>query len=222
MTARSRIVVTIQTNAAKGLRMWNMNPSTSALIIVDMQRDFVEEGRPMEVPMAREKAPAMRELIDASRTAEVPIIFTQHVLFDSFDVSPLESSNNPSLLNSGMRAGSDGIEIIPELGATDNDLYVRKHRYDAFHNTNLETLLNTVRGYRGIDTIMIAGTLTEVCCESTARSAFMRDFKVVFAEDSTGALSSAAQTATTDVISKFFGRVLSNQEIVQALNDETP
>lgn len=200
--------------------MWNFDPLTSALIVVDMQRDFVEAGRPMEVAMAREKTPAMKELIDAARAAEVPVIFTQHVLYDNFNVSPLETSNNPRLLTEGMRAGTDGIEIIPELGATSSDQYVRKHRYDAFYNTNLEILLNCIRGYRTVDTVIIAGTLTEVCCESTARSAFMRDYKVVFANDSTGALSEPAQFATLENISKFFGRVMSNPEILNALAGE--
>ncbi|WP_152347387.1 cysteine hydrolase family protein [Brevibacterium sp. CFH 10365] len=194
--------------------MWNLKPSTSAIVVVDMQRDFVEEGRPMEVPMARKKAPAMRELIDAARTAELPIIFTQHVLFDDLNISPLEASNNPRLESEGMRAGTDGIEIVPAMGARDSDYYVQKHRYDAFHNTRLETLLTNVRGYRAVDTVIVAGTLTEVCCESTARSAFMRDYKVVFADDATGALSESAQTATTNVIAKFFGRVMSNRDII--------
>lgn len=202
--------------------MWNLNPSTSALIVIDMQRDFVEEGRPMEVPMARQKVPAMRVLIDSARAAELPVIFTQHVLFDSFNVSPLESSNNPRLLTEGMREGTDGIEIVPGLGARAGDQYVQKHRYDAFHNTNLDTLLTNIRGYRAVDTVIIAGTLTEVCCESTARSAFMRDYKVVFAEDATGALTDEAQSATTQVIAKFFGRVMSNPAIMGAFEGGRP
>ena len=197
--------------------MWDFNPESSALLVVDMQRDFVEEGRPMEVPMARERLPQMRELIDAARTAGVPLIFTQHVLRDEFEISPLESSIQPHLKTHGMRWGSDGIEIVDDLDPRPEDQYVTKHRYDAFYNTNLEVLLNTVRGYRAVDTVIIAGTLTEVCCESTARSAFMRDFKVAFAADATGALSDAAQNATLDAIGRFFGRVMSNDDLLQAL-----
>lgn len=199
--------------------MWNFDASSSVLLVVDMQRDFVEEGRPMEVPMARERIPKMRQLVDGARAADVPVIFTQHVLYDAFDISPLETSNNPRLLSEGMRAGSDGIEIVDGLDARSTDHYVQKHRYDAFYNTNLEVLLNTVRGYRQVDTLVIAGTLTEVCCESTARSAFMRDFKVAFAGESTGALSETAQAATLDAIAKYFGRVMDNAEILQRFTD---
>lgn len=195
--------------------MWNFDATSSVLLMVDMQRDFVEAGRPMEVPMARERVPQMRQLVDGARAGGIPVIFTQHVLFDQFNVSPLETSNNPRLLTEGMRDGSDGIEIVDGLDPRAEDHYVRKHRYDAFCNTNLEVLLNTVRGYRAVDTVVIAGTLTEVCCESTARSAFMRDYRVAFAGESTGAVSQTAQAATLDAIGRYFGRVLSNAEILQ-------
>ncbi|OAV62629.1 cysteine hydrolase family protein [Enteractinococcus helveticum] len=196
--------------------MWQFDVDSSALIVIDMQRDFVEAGRPMEVPMARERLPQVRELIDCARVAKVPIIFTQHVLYDQFNVSPLESSNDPRLLSKGMRAGTDGIEIVAQLDPGPCDYYVQKHRYDAFYNTNLEVLLHTLRGYRMIDTVIIAGTLTEVCCDSTARSAFMRDFKVVFAQDATGGASQAAHNATLNAIDTYFGRVLTNEQILQA------
>ena len=196
--------------------MWQFDLDSSALLVIDMQRDFVEPGGAMEVPMARERLPHMRELIDGARAAKVPVLFTQHVLLDQFNVSPLESSKHPHLLTEGMRDGTDGIEIVPQLDPQPTDYYVKKHRYDAFYNTNLEVLLYTLRGYRAIDTVIIAGTLTEVCCESTARSAFMRDFKVVFAQDATGAASQAAQQASLEVVDTYFGRVLSNEHILQA------
>lgn len=169
--------------------------------------------------MARERIPQMRQLVDGARAAGVPVVFTQHVLTDRFNISPLESSNNPRLLTEGMRDGTDGIEVVEGLDARPGDHYVRKHRYDAFYNTTLEVLLNTVRGYRTVDTLVIAGTLTEVCCESTARSAFMRDFKVAFAGESTGALSDSAQAATLDAITRYFGRVMTNAEILQGFAD---
>lgn len=78
--------------------MWQFDLDSSALLVIDMQRDFVEPGGAMEVPMARERLPHMRELIDGARAAKVPVLFTQHVLLDQFNVSPLESSRHPGLL----------------------------------------------------------------------------------------------------------------------------
>ncbi|GAA4115005.1 isochorismatase family protein [Enteractinococcus coprophilus] len=196
--------------------MWQFDVNSSALLVMDMQRDIVEDGRPMEVPMARRRLPQMRELVDGARAANVPIIYTQHVLYDQFNVSPLETSQNTRLLTEGMRDGTDGVEIVPQLGPQPTDHVVKKHRYDAFYNTNLEVLLHTRRGYRMVDTVVITGTLTEVSCDSTARSAFMRDFKVVFARDATAGACDTAQETTLNTIDTYFGRVLSNEQILQA------
>lgn len=194
--------------------MWSINPDRTAHLVIDMQKDFVEEGRPMEVPMARQRLPWMKELVTNSRELGIPVIYTQHVLLDSFDVSPLETAIQPHLKTSGMRSGTDGIEIIDDLKPAEEDVLIRKHRYDAFHNTQLESVLNTIRGYRGVDTLLITGTLTEVCCDSTARSGFMRDYRIVFASESTGGLTASAQEATEVAMTKFFGRVLTNSQIL--------
>lgn len=156
--------------------------------------------------------------VDACRTANIPPIYTQHVLYDEFDVSPLESAYNPMLRRIGMRAGTQGAEIIDELRPEPGDPVIQKHRYDAFHNTRLGTVLNSIRGPRTVDTAIIIGTVTEVCCESTARSAYMHDFRVAFLSDATGALSETAQQATLSAIGTFFGRTLTTSELIEELS----
>ncbi|HVV10649.1 isochorismatase family cysteine hydrolase [Amycolatopsis sp.] len=175
---------------------WELDRRRSALLVIDMQNDFVRRGFPMEVPMARARIGAMREVAARCRAVGVPVLCTRHVLFDSFDVSPLETARNPALRTAGLRAGSHGAEIVEELAPEPGEVVIDKHRYDAFHNTPLHSVLTTIRGPHVVDTVIITGTLTDVCCESTARSAFMRDYKVAFAADATGALSEAAQEAT--------------------------
>ncbi|MBW4718673.1 isochorismatase family protein [Saccharothrix obliqua] len=192
---------------------WVVDPESCALLVIDMQNDFVREGFPMAVPMARERVSTMRDVVDTCRGAGIPVIYTRHILYDTFDVSPLETAYIPRLRTAGMRAGSHGAEIITELAPEPGDVVVEKHRYDAFHNTPLQSVLNTVRGLRRIDTVIIIGTLTEACCESTARSAYMRDYKVAFIGDATGALSDSAQEATLRSIRTFFGRALSAAEL---------
>ena len=196
---------------------WRIDASRSAVLVIDMQRDFVEEGRPMEVPAARDAIPGIQRVSDAARAAGAPVVYTQHVLLDDFDVSPLETAYNPKLLSVGMRAGTDGVEIIDELAPRPGEPVIPKHRYDAFHNTRLESVLRSIRGLNGIDTVIITGTLTEVCCESTARSAFMRDYRVAFVSDATGALLPGAQQATEAAIGAFFGRVLTADEAAREL-----
>jgi ureidoacrylate peracid hydrolase len=183
-----------------------------------MQNDFVLDGYPMEVPMARRRLPRMQEVIRNCREAGIPVVYTQHILLDTFDISPLESTYNPSLLDAGMRRGSVGSKIVGDLKPEENDVVIQKHRYDAFHNTPLDTVLKSIRGLHQVDTVIIVGTLTEVCCESTARSAYMRDYKVAFVSDATGALSEDAQSATEKNIRSFFGRVLTTAQLADEIH----
>ncbi|WP_232839221.1 isochorismatase family protein [Streptomyces triticisoli] len=199
--------------------MWRVNPQKTALLVIDMQNDFVLEGYPMEVPMARRRIPRMQEVITECRAAGIPVVYTQHILLDTFNVSPLESAYNPALLNAGMREGSFGAEVVDDLKPEPDDVVIQKHRYDAFHNTQLENVLTSISGLRQVDTVIIIGTLTEVCCDSTARGAYMRDFKVAFISDATGALSDEAQAATEKTISTFFGRVLPTGELVAEIRE---
>jgi len=93
-------------------------------------------------------------------------------------------------------------------------LVIDKHRYDAFYNTQLDTALRNVRGPNGVDTVIIIGTVTNICCESTARSAFMRDYKVAFVGDANGGLDQASHDATPGIIGKVFGRVMTTEELL--------
>ncbi|MFD5472991.1 isochorismatase family protein [Streptomyces sp. NPDC127105] len=194
--------------------MWRVNPQKTALLVIDMQNDFVLEGYPMEVPMARRRIPRMQEVITECRAAGIPVVYTQHILLDTFNVSPLESTYNTALLSAGMRKGTFGAQVVDDLKPEADDVVVVKHRYDAFHNTHLENVLTSISGLREVDTVIIIGTLTEVCCDSTARGAYMRDFKVAFVGDATSARSEEAQAATENTIGTFFGRLLTTAELV--------
>lgn len=193
---------------------WRFDASRAALLVIDMQRDFVEEGAIMEVPMARARIPRMLAIVNACRSAGVPVVFTRHVLSDRFDISPLEATYQPRLKTAGMREGTPGAAIIAELEPEAGDSVIVKHRYDAFYNTQLDTILRNVRGPGVVDTLIIVGTVTNICCESTARSAFMRDYKVAFVSDANGGLDEASHNATLDIIGKVFGRVMSTDEVL--------
>lgn len=192
--------------------MWSIDPAKSALIVVDMQNDFVLDGYPMAVPNARKAIPNIQRMIAAARESGIPVMFTQHTLLDDAFNSPLEAAYNPKLFEVGMRRGTFGWIVIDDLAPQPHDTLIEKYRYNAFHNTLLEPTLRTIRGLNVIDTVIITGTLTEVCCDSTARGAYMRDFKVAFIDDATGGLSEAAENATFDAMAKFFGRVLHTDE----------
>lgn len=193
---------------------WRFDRNRAALLVIDMQCDFVEAGAIMEVPMARARIPEMRRIVERCRADGVPVFFTRHVLSDRFDISPLETAYIPKLKSSGMREGTPGAELIPELAPRDGETVIAKHRYDAFYNTPLDTALRNVRGPGGVDTVIIVGTVTNICCESTARSAFMRDYKVAFVSDANGGLDEASHNATLEIIGKVFGRVMTTDELL--------
>jgi ureidoacrylate peracid hydrolase len=193
---------------------WRFDKSRAALLVIDMQRDFVEDGAIMEVPMARARIPEMRRILDHCRADSVPVFFTRHVLSDRFDISPLETTYIPKLKAAGMREGTSGAEVIAELAPLAQETVIVKHRYDAFYNTQLDTALRNIRGPSGVDTVIIIGTVTNICCESTARSAFMRDYKVAFVGDANGGLDEASHNATLDIIGNVFGRVMTTEELL--------
>src|ERR1700722_10746662 len=91
---------------------WSFDKDRAALLVIDMQKDFVDEGAIMEVAMARHRVPVMRQIIERCRAAGVPVIYTHHVLSDRFNVSPLEVAYQPRLKDTGMREGSTGVEIV--------------------------------------------------------------------------------------------------------------
>ena len=201
---------------------WPFDKHRAALLVIDMQRDFVEDGAIMEVAMARARIPEMKRILDRCREAGVPVFFTRHVLSDRFDISPLETTYIPRLKTAGMREGTKGAEVVPELAPRPEETVIVKHRYDAFYNTQLDTALRTVRGPGGVDTVIIIGTVTNICCESTARSAFMRDYKVAFISDANGGLDEASHNATLEIVGKVFGRVMSTNELLAGLAQTFP
>lgn len=200
---------------------WVFNPEKAALLVIDMQNDFIEEGAVLEVPMARKRVPNIKRLIETCRKVGVPVIYTAHVHFTNLIDSPLELAYFPELQEKGLREGTHGVEIHFEIAPHPGDIIVKKHRYDAFYNSDLDTILRTVRGLNVVDTVIITGTVTNICCESTACSAFMRDYKVVFVSDATGALDETSHDATTKIMGLAFARLMSTEEIARELVEGT-
>ncbi|MBS4208314.1 isochorismatase family cysteine hydrolase [Bacillus sp. FJAT-50079] len=199
---------------------WTFDANKAVLLVIDMQNDFVNEGAPMEVPMARELLPNMQRIVQRCREENIPIIYSQHTLWDHTEISALETAYNPKLQTTGLRKGTYGVQIIDALAPQPNETVIEKHRYDAFHNTSLETVINNIRGMNTVDTVIIIGTVTNICCESTARSAFMRDYKVLMVSDANGGLDEESQKATLTIIKKVFGRVMNTEELIEEISKQ--
>jgi ureidoacrylate peracid hydrolase len=195
---------------------WTFDSSRTALLVIDMQNDFVRAGAIMEVPEAKRQLGKIADLIAACRLVNLPIIYTVHETDPEFN--PLEIATFPHLVHGGMRKGTDGIKVVDELAPLEGDYVLQKRRYSAFFQTDLEMVLRNKKdeGELPIDTLIICGTVTNICCESTARDAYFRDYKVIFGSDVCSALNKEAHTASLANM-ELFGQVLSAGEIIEQL-----
>ena len=153
-----------------------VDPARTALVVVDMQNDFVKEGGTLVVPDAEATIPQIQSLLDLARESGIRVVFTQ----DTHDEGDPEWEIWPE----HVRRGTWGWEIIGELQPLENELVVRKVRYDAFYGTSLDHFLRVW----GVDTLVICGTVANICVHYTAASAALRWYEVVIPRDATSAL----------------------------------
>jgi len=162
-------------------RVEHIDPGKTALIVVDMQNDFVAPGAPLESSAGRAMVPHLQRALACCREQGIPVIYTAHVHRPGgFDQGLL--AHAPAIgRGEALVAGSPGVAIFPEIAPYDDEIVITKHRFSAFYGTDLEIIL---RGL-GVTTVVITGVTTENCCHATARDAFFRDFQVVFLADAT-------------------------------------
>jgi len=197
----------------------SLDPKRTALLVIDMQNAFVAPGAPIEVPAARTIVAPINRLAAALRKRGVPVIWVLHEnqgdgrdwagFFDAF-VAPGRRADAAAAL----AAGAELQKLYPELETAPTDLRVAKNRYSAFIKNDFETKLRE----RGIDTLLIAGTKTNVCVECTARDAMMLDYKVVLISDCTAALSDDEHRATLENMIQQFGDVLTGHEALHLMD----
>ena len=169
----------------------------------------------MEVKEAKSQLPRISSLVSKCRELGVPVIYTIQETDPVY--CPLEVAALPQLRDAGMRKGSIGQQIVKELTPAQNDIIIRKRRFSAFYQTDLEIILRNIRGTaRPVDTIIICGTVSNICCESTARDAFFRDYKVVFGTDICSANTPEAHAATLANM-EIFGRNMDCESIIATL-----
>ena len=200
-----------------------IDSARTALVVVDMQNVFLEEGAPIEVPYAREIVPGINTLAAATRESGGTVVWVQmtqtEACLDDWSVffeGDFKKDRQDTTLN-WMTDGDHGHKVWGDLGTRDGDLYVRKNRYSAFlpGSSDIEDRLRE----RGIDTVIIVGTLTNVCCECSARDAMMRNFKVIFVADANATRTDEEHNATLGMIAQIFGDVRFTDETVQLLRD---
>jgi ureidoacrylate peracid hydrolase len=159
-----------------------IDPARTAMIIVDMQNDFVAPGAPIETPAARDMVPKLAEALRICRDTAIRVIFTAHVhRRDGCDMGLFDDLHPPIANRDALVDGTPGADIYPDLAPAAGEHVIKKHRYSGFFGTDLDIILREW----GIDTVIIGGTTTENCCLATAHDAMFRNYRVVFLSDAT-------------------------------------
>ncbi|MDZ7263293.1 MAG: isochorismatase family protein [candidate division KSB1 bacterium] len=182
--------------------MVTIHLNSCALLIIDMQEYF----RAIAAPIL----PAMISLIQCCRQAKLPIIYTRHAHRDPVSDGGMLANWWSELIIDGTAAA----KLLPEIAPQVNEQVILKHRYSAFFETDLQAILQQ----RQIRQLIIGGVMTNLCCETTAREAFVRDYEVIFLSDGTATSHQDYQRATLLNLAYGFAHILTCQELCQLIS----
>jgi ureidoacrylate peracid hydrolase len=182
-----------------------------ALVVIDMQNDYCKPGyRDTEdVHNVDSLFESVEEFLDRYRSSGRTPILVRTVHDGHVDSSTWDDRYSRTNSEKPCKPGTEGSEFIDELNRSDADVVVEKNRYDAFYNTNLETYLSS----NDISTVLFMGVSTNVCVESSVRSAFNRGYRTIVLEDCVGARSEANHDHALRNIDQFFGETKSSDDI---------
>ena len=194
-------------------------PERMALINVDMQNCFVE-GSPISAVDGPVILDRINRLSAVCRDAGILVVHTSFVLRSDGSNMGVLGRLAPPVKEGILNRGADSAVLHPKLVVGSEDILLDKPRFGAFHGTDLEMILRS----RGIDTIIITGIATNVCCETTAREAMVRDFKVFFLSDGTStatmgnASATELQKASLATLGFLFAQVITVDEMIRQIN----
>jgi ureidoacrylate peracid hydrolase len=220
ITVRKEIVDRVLKRRGRYHLFDRLDPARTALVVIDMQTAFCAPGGPAEVPASRGIVEPINTLAAELRGLGVPVFWVLHANSRVGGKSDWELYFNTIVADEVREKTLDSLTaarqtVWAELVTAPSDQTVLKNRYSALipGASSLERML---RGM-GIDTILVAGTKTNVCCESTARDAMMLDFKVVLVEDCCAALSDDEHRGALENVIQQFGDVMTSHDVLTRL-----
>lgn len=164
-------------------RFDRIDPRKTAMIVVDMQNDFVAEGALLQSRQAAQMVSKLASTLKFCREQGVRVVYTAHVhRKDGCDMGLYDDLYPPIAERAALVDGTKGVEIFPELAPAPGEHVIKKHRYSGYFATDLDLILREW----GVDSVVICGTTTENCCHATARDAMFHNYKVAFLADATG------------------------------------
>lgn len=203
--------------------MLDLRSAATALVVVDMQNDFVRRGAPLEVPEARGTIDNHRRLLKCFRDREGVVVFTRFIAGPgrtliwnwSAALAPPICCCWPGFMRSygDVEGPRDAAAVIDELAPLSAELQVDKYNYGAFHRTSLLDSLQA----RGVDTVLVTGTVTQICVDETARGAFREGLKAVIVSDVVSSFDQTLHQATLANFATKFGWVMTTDEVLAVL-----
>jgi len=182
-------------------RKAKINPKHAAFLAIDMQNFFHRIAQPVLRNILR--------VIQSCRQENIPIIFTQH--------GHTEPDSDGGILGEWwgelIIGGTEDWKFLSEIKIEPSDTVLPKKRYSAFFETDLDATLRS----RGTQDLIISGVMTNLCCETTARDAFMRDYRVFFLIDGTATRKSDLHLATLKNLGFGFAYLITSEELIQML-----
>ena len=204
----------------------DIDASKTAHIVVDLQNGFMAPGQPVEIATAREIVPNVNRISAALRAAGGLNVYIQYVINDAAKqgwsswFERFFSEGRREAIDACFAQGAYGWMLWPGLDVQPGDLTVEKTRFGAFVPGSSE--LHEILQARGIDTLIITGTATNVCCELTARDAMQMNYKVIFVADGNAASTDAEHNATLSNMAAIFADVMTTDELVSCLEKVPP
>ena len=188
-----------------------LESSRTAVLVIDMQRDFLDQGAPIATPGGLDLIPRINRLIARARVFGMPVIFTQEMhRADKSDFGIELEFEPPHCLE-----GTPGMDLAKELDVAPSDYrIVNKRRYDAFLGTDLETLLRNLR----IENLLVTGVCTDICVTSTVQHARNLDFRCFIIRDCVAGTSVERHEAALLCLSHVFGYVVTLADVEKDLS----
>jgi ureidoacrylate peracid hydrolase len=193
-----------------------LDPTRTAVINVDMQTLFVE-GTPLSAPDGLATVARVNELNAAARAAGARVFFSRGILRADGSDDGYMTSRVPPFVRQFYAEDASTAELHPSVRVEEGDVVFTKPRYGAFSDTDLEARLR----HLGIDTVLITGIATNICCDTTAREAAQRDLHVYFVADATatfemqGVAGAVLHAATCASLAQVFADVVTVTDMVQ-------
>ena len=186
-----------------------LNKDKAALLVIDMQKFFLNPKSPTFTCGGLAILPHVKLLVEAFRKANRPVIYTCHV-------------HHPDRIDAGIMGwwwegmcveGSPESEVHDDIAPLSHEKVIFKHRYSSFYNTDLETILRCLK----IEDLVISGIMTNMCCESTARDAYYRDYRIFFLADGTGSINEEMHLASLLNLAFGFAYIATTESVLQQI-----